>query len=205
MEVLLLRHGETHWNVINRIQGQLQAELNDRGRDQARAVARQLSEAGIKKVYSSDLVRSVETAQIINKDMNVELELSDQLREITYGEWEGQLWETIYQEYPRLNNSWEQSGAQFSSPGGEQALDFRNRVVNEFSRIVRAREASKILLVVHGQVMKMIMSCFQPVRASELFTFVRLSNCELVYFNSARIDSFIKTVESQSDFNLLED
>ena len=205
MDAYILRHGETHWNAINRIQGQQPAELNDRGRAQARAVARELSNLGIEKIYSSDLIRSLETAEIVNKELNVELLLSDKLREIGYGKWEGQLWETVYAENPDLGNSWECLGADFSSPGGEKALGFRKRVIDEFSRIIMSEPDRKILLVVHGQVMKMILSCFQQVKASELFTFIRLSNCQYIHFDSAQLDSFCRTVRAGQSFNLLSD
>ena len=204
MDVFILRHGETHWNTIKRIQGQQQVELNDQGRKQAREVAGQLKNIGIEKIYSSSLMRSLETAQIINEYLDVELKISDQLHEIGYGEWEGQLWENIYEENPQLGNSWESLGAEFSSPGGEQVLEFRHRVISEFTRIVINESTRIILLVVHGQVMKMILSCFRQVRASELFTFIRLSNCEYIHFSSEDVDGFISSVKSRNTFDLLD-
>ena len=205
MNVYLLRHGETEWNVIQRIQGQQQVDLNENGRAQALVAAKQLMNFEIQKIYTSDLARSLETAQIINSLLKADLEISNGLREIAYGEWEGKLWETVYNENPYLNHSWENMGIQFTSPCGEKAVDFRNRVIHEFSRIVTNETANSILIVTHGQVIKMILSCFTPVKGSEIFTFMHNGNCECVKINSTKLTKFMLSINSGSSLALLPD
>ncbi|KAI3452049.1 hypothetical protein Pfo_008714 [Paulownia fortunei] len=71
-EIIVIRHGETEWNTDRRIQGQLDVDLNDVGRQQAFAVAKRLSkEPKISAVYSSDLKRAFDTAEIIAKSCEV--------------------------------------------------------------------------------------------------------------------------------------
>ncbi|MBT3576337.1 MAG: histidine phosphatase family protein [Candidatus Marinimicrobia bacterium] len=204
MDVYILRHGETHWNAIQRIQGQLPAELNDMGRSQASEVGAKLANFGIQKIFSSDLIRCHETARIVNNLINVDLVLSSALREITYGDWEGNFWENVYSENPYLNGDWKLLGSRFDSPGGEKALVFRKRVISEFAGIVADAREQKILIVSHGQVMKMILSCFATVKESELFTFQRINNCDPIHLNSDKITIFLDRHLAGDQFDLVQ-
>ena len=85
--LLLVRHGETDWNRDGRWQGQSDTPLNELGRRQARELAEQLD--GVDVVYSSDLARARETAEILAERAGVEVRLDPRLRERGFGAWEG--------------------------------------------------------------------------------------------------------------------
>ena len=81
----LVRHGETEWNAVGRIQGTTDIDLNDKGRWQASMVAQALTDAGITAIYSSDLKRAANTAKIIGEQLALEPHPVAQLRERNYG------------------------------------------------------------------------------------------------------------------------
>ena len=79
--LLLVRHGETDWNADGRLQGQTDRPLSDFGRKQARGLADELAAEGFEAIYSSDLARARETAEIIGARLGLPVELDSDLRE----------------------------------------------------------------------------------------------------------------------------
>lgn len=95
-DLILVRHGETEWNRLGRVQGRTDVPLNDVGRDQARATARRLAGDRFDAVVASPLSRAAETAQIIAEGLGLgPVELVDDLVERNYGEAEGMTGEDI--------------------------------------------------------------------------------------------------------------
>jgi broad specificity phosphatase PhoE len=89
MRILLVRHGQTDWNVEKRAQGHTDIPLNAMGIEQSVRTAKALANEGIKKVLSSDLKRASETARTIAESIGGQLEIDPALREQSFGEWEG--------------------------------------------------------------------------------------------------------------------
>jgi alpha-ribazole phosphatase len=89
MQVILVRHGETAWNQALRYQGSSDVPLNDTGRVQAHQLATRLTSHRITAVWSSPLSRALETAQLIAAPHQLAVETETNLREISFGEWEG--------------------------------------------------------------------------------------------------------------------
>jgi len=87
--LLLVRHGETDWNADGRLQGQTDRPLSDFGRRQARRLAEELADEELEAIYSSDLVRARETAEIVGKRLGLPVALDPDLREKDWGTWEG--------------------------------------------------------------------------------------------------------------------
>jgi broad specificity phosphatase PhoE len=87
--LLLVRHGETDWNADGRLQGQTDRPLSDFGRRQARQLADQLVDEQLEAIYSSDLSRAHETAEIVGARLGLEVVLDPDLREKDWGTWEG--------------------------------------------------------------------------------------------------------------------
>ena len=87
--ILFARHGETDWNRARRYQGHADESLNELGRAQARQLAEELSARTISAVYSSDLRRASETAEIVAASLGLSVSLDARLREIDVGSWQG--------------------------------------------------------------------------------------------------------------------
>ncbi|MFL5916105.1 MAG: histidine phosphatase family protein [Gaiellaceae bacterium] len=87
--LLLVRHGETDWNADGRLQGQTDRPLSDFGRTQALRLAGELAEEELEAIYSSDLARALETAEIVAERVGLPVLLDPDLREKDWGTWEG--------------------------------------------------------------------------------------------------------------------
>jgi 2,3-bisphosphoglycerate-dependent phosphoglycerate mutase len=147
--ILLARHGETDWNRLRRIQGQLDPPLNERGRRQARALAAELSGEGITGVYSSDLRRAQETAEIVAASLGLGVEVDPALREIDTGDFSGMTISELERQFPERLRRWQQ----LEGPGwidGESYEHLAERVVSALERIARNHPGDTVLAVTHG-------------------------------------------------------
>jgi len=147
-EFLLVRHGETDWNRDRRFQGHADPPLNETGREQARALASELAGERLDAVYTSDLARANETAEIIARRLGVPVVVDAALREIDVGEWQGLTWPEIEERFPDGVRKWRERGHGWE--GGETYDALGERVVTALRRIGAEHPAGRILIVGHG-------------------------------------------------------
>ena len=127
--ILLARHGETDYNVPPaRVQGWRDIPLNDHGRDQARKLALAAAGEGLRSIWSSQLARARETADIVAEETGLEVRVDERLAESDRGEWEGRLLDDIARDEPELWDAWRRAGAEFRFPGGESLDEHLARV-----------------------------------------------------------------------------
>jgi broad specificity phosphatase PhoE len=147
--IYLVRHGQTDWNLEKRLMGQTNISLNDFGRAQAQSLGEEISDLKINHIFSSDLLRTRETAEIVNKFIKVDISLDERLREINYGDMEGKLKETIKEFWNQFNAHPEQFNA-------ESLESVYNRIKSFFDDLAR-KDLSNVLIVTHGGALRMIM------------------------------------------------
>ncbi|HWB23175.1 MAG TPA: histidine phosphatase family protein [Gaiellaceae bacterium] len=147
--LFLARHGQTDWNLAHRWQGD--PPLNDTGRAQARALAESLAAIPLDGIYSSDLARARETAEIAGGLLGLEVEIDPRLGEIDVGEWVGhstaeleELYPAGFQRYREGRAGWEQ---------GESYEAMIARVEAAFDSIEAAHPHGRYLLATHAGVM----------------------------------------------------
>jgi broad specificity phosphatase PhoE len=140
--ILLARHGETDWNREGRWQGWADPPLNDTGRAQARELAEQLRSTPFDAVYTSDLTRASETAEIVAAPHGVRVVADPELREIDIGSWSG------------LTKSEIQDRFDGQRVDGETREHHAARVLAAVERIAREHPAGRILIVTHGGTMR---------------------------------------------------
>jgi len=148
--ILLVRHGDTDWNEAGKIQGQVNTSLSEQGLAQAEAIGCRLAEIPIHAAYASDLNRAAETAQAILKGRAVGLGLAPELREFSYGEWEGMTYREIKRLYPAQFADMLSRRLDFAPPCGESMDQLIDRVSGFLSRIQECRSGQTVLLVGHG-------------------------------------------------------
>ena len=151
--VLAVRHGETAWNVENRIQGQLDVPLNDVGRWQAHRLALAMAEQSVDAIYASDLSRTVQTATPTSHGCGVGLVTDAGLRERGFGVFEGLTFTEIEQRWPEQSARWRRRDPSFGAEGGETLHDFYARSVDAATRLAAAHAGQTIVLVTHGGVL----------------------------------------------------
>jgi broad specificity phosphatase PhoE len=150
--ILLVRHGETDDNVPPlRFQGRRDTPLNDTGRRQAAELAERLrAEAGVASLWSSDLIRARETAEIVGSALELgPPRLDARLSEGRRGDWEGRLMEDVAREEPGPYARWQAADPAFRFPGGETLVELQQRVLAALDEI-RAAGPLPALVVCHG-------------------------------------------------------
>jgi len=151
--VLAIRHGETAWNVDGRIQGQLNVPLNDMGRWQVHRLALALADENIAAIYSSDLLRALETAQAVARASGDAIVTDAGLRERGFGAFEGLSYKEISARWPGLAERWRKRDPEFGAPGGETLNQFYARSIATATRLAALHPGQTIALVSHGGVM----------------------------------------------------
>lgn len=151
-DLWLVRHGQTDWNLAGRWQGQSpQAPgLNEAGRAQALALRSQLVGRQVSAVYSSDLLRARQTAELLADPLGLPVKLDPRLREMDLGDWEGLLSNEISARFPQLLMERDCDPIHTSAPRGETPGFVAERVVSALDDIVLNHCGEPVLIVAHG-------------------------------------------------------
>jgi broad specificity phosphatase PhoE len=148
--LILVRHGETDWNRDGRWQGHADEPLNDRGREQARALADELGGEDVAAVYSSDLSRARETAEIIAARLARPVDVDARLREVHIGGWSGLTTAEIEARFPDEVARWHGEDPGHTFDGGESYAAMGERVVAALEEIAARHPEEQVLVVLHG-------------------------------------------------------
>ncbi len=151
--ILAIRHGETDWNRQGRIQGATDIALNAAGREQARRLGRALADEQIDAVYSSDLARAAQTAQVLARPRGLALQHDQRLRERAFGLFEGLTFGEIETRWPEQAKRWRQRDPEFGPGGGEVLHDFFARCVDAVKALAARHHGESIAVVAHGGVL----------------------------------------------------
>lgn len=151
MQIVLVRHGATDWNLEHRCQGATDRELSEIGLRQAEAIAERLRQETIHAVYSSDLKRARRTAEVIGDRHQLSVVVDASIRELDHGHLEGLTFNEIKQSYGDFLSRWRTEPAELQVPGGERLADVAERAWQGLNRIVeRHRMNDKIVIVSHN-------------------------------------------------------
>jgi broad specificity phosphatase PhoE len=138
--LLLVRHGETDWNAVGRLQGHTDRPLSDFGRRQAEHLAEELESEPLDAIYASDLARARETAEIAGERLGLPVVLDPDLREKDWGTWEGL-------------TSVERDRVEFV---GESTEAHQERILAALRRIAERHLGGRVLVVTHGGSMRRV-------------------------------------------------
>jgi broad specificity phosphatase PhoE len=163
--IILARHGETDWNLERRWQGHSDRPLNETGREQAEALADELADEPIAAVYSSDLVRTHETARIVAERLGLDVVTVPELRERRFGSWEGLQDVEVERRFPGVHGP----------PDGEPRDEMTRRVLESLQRIAASHEGRTVLVVSHGGPMRAVLRHRGDARCEG-----PLANCSVV-------------------------
>jgi broad specificity phosphatase PhoE len=151
MDLILVRHGETEWNVTLQYQGHANVPLNERGRLQARLLGERLAKKGAVALYASDIVRAWETAGIIGPYVDLMPQKMTDLREIDVGQWEGLTPEELYRRFPDHMQEYERDPARTVRMGGESYAQLQQRSLKALHTIENSHGLTDTVIAVsHG-------------------------------------------------------
>jgi 2,3-bisphosphoglycerate-dependent phosphoglycerate mutase len=156
-QILFIRHGETAWNRIKRIQGHIDIPLAESGIEQARLLGARLAKgARLDALWSSDLMRAQQTAQPIADALGLPLQLTEGLRERNYGAFQGHDSDQIAERFPHEYAHWQTRDPGFTPPEGESQRVFYHRVLHALEPILAKHPEGRIACVAHGGVLDCI-------------------------------------------------
>ena len=148
-----VRHGETQWNRAGKMQGWHDSPLTELGLAQARAVANGIDGRQVEVIYSSDLKRAVDTANIIAQKLDVQVNIDPRLRERNMGEMEGLTHEMYGEIAPDQLKQYLTFDPQWPIPGGESLIQRSERCISAANDICSKHPGQTILFVAHGGVL----------------------------------------------------
>lgn len=146
--LLIIRHGQTKWNLKKRYCGSEDLGLNSCGRKQASRLSRALKQKCVNKIYASNKMRALQTAKIVFKGCKIE-KIPD-LREMHFGVFEGLTYGEILQKHPVVYKRWLKNPYAVTIPRGESLRDFKKRVLAAFKKIIRLNKGKTVAIVCHG-------------------------------------------------------
>ena len=146
MELFLCRNGQTEHNDKGIVQGQMESKINRKGKEQAKKLRDRLAEEDISKIYSSSMTRAIETAKIVSEPHNLDIEESEELKEVARAKFEGERFEDLIAE---ISNS-ETEDYLWKPEGGESLEELKERGVKFLNRIKEKHEEERIVIVSHG-------------------------------------------------------
>lgn len=161
-DILFIRHGETAWNAVRRLQGHSDVPLNAEGTRQAKALAASLQNEKLDAIISSDLQRAVQTAGEIARLQGLATRLDSDLRERNFGGFEGKLYSELPELYPDAYREWRLRDPDFHFPAppeddqyrGESIREFHTRTIKAIDHYAQFFRGQKIAIVAHGGVLE---------------------------------------------------
>ncbi|OMB99961.1 histidine phosphatase [Mycobacterium sp. NS-7484] len=154
--LVLLRHGQTEYNAGSRMQGQLDTDLSELGRDQAAAAADVLAKRQPLLIVSSDLRRALDTAVTLGDRAGIPVQVDKRLRETHLGDWQGLTHQEVDAAAPGARLAW-RDDARWAPHGGESRVDVAERSIPVVAELVAGQpewglEGSDrpVVLVAHG-------------------------------------------------------
>jgi alpha-ribazole phosphatase len=189
----LVRHGETEWNAEQRFQGHSDVPLNENGRRQAEAIAQHLATQELDAIYASDLSRAWDTAAAIAAHHDIELAAEANLREGSFGQWEGLTYAEIEQRDPKAVAAWHEDISSFSPPAGESIHQLHDRVAAAYRQIAARHADQTVLLVAHGGSLQMLICLLLGLPAKSFWQF-NLGHCSLSKISIYEAGAIINTI-----------
>ena len=182
---VLIRHGETDWNVEGRYQGQADPPLNEKGFKQAELLAEKLIIYKLDILYTSPLSRAKQTAEVVAKKFHLLIEEEPRFMEINQGDWQTKLRADIERIYPELFSRWETTPWDVNPPNGEHLLEVKERVLAGLNDAIRLNPNKQIGIVTHRIPIALIKMQYQNLDPDIVRT-IQLPN---TYFEEIKIDN----------------
>lgn len=194
--LVVVRHGETRWNLESRIQGHGDSALTENGIAQAEAIARRLAGESFDAVVSSDLGRAMQTAAFVGAATGHAVIPDARFRERSFGRAEGLTYAELHERYPHaFGRHLQDQDPDFQVPAAETRRRFYARIAGAFEALAFERSGARIVLVCHGGVLAALFRHIQGIPAAERAS-VEIPNAA---YNRVRRDPSGWTIEAWAD------
>jgi phosphoserine phosphatase len=179
--IILVRHGETDWNVEEIFRGGIDVELNENGVRQAQLLGSYLADVPITEIFSSPLKRATKTAEMIAFRRSINIKLAPELTDFNYGDWQGLSHKAVQEKYPKLYEQWRREPNLVKIPKGESLDDVKRRGMVLANRII-AGDVDTAVLVSHRVIHK-VLTCALLGLDNTHFWNIKFDTCGITVFN----------------------
>jgi probable phosphoglycerate mutase len=195
-QIILVRHGETEWNCVERFRGRADLPLNETGLAQAKATGRRIAaEYRPAAVYSIPLSRAVKTAEAIAKYFGLPVQVNGGLIDIDYGQWQGLTPDEARERWPEGVDAWYNAPHTARIPGGESLDNLNGRAFGGVNEIAARHEEQTIVLVSHTVINRVILLGVLGL-GRDRFWRLRQNTCAISVFE---VEGGIFTLVSMND------
>ncbi len=182
--IILVRHGQTEWNRVDRFRGRADVPLNETGIAQAEATGlRMYDEWQPSAVYSSPLSRAVRTAEAIAKHFDLPVQIHPGLADIDYGEWQGLTPDEVRDRWPAALHAWYLQPDAAIIPGGETLAQLRSRSISAVNELSSRHAEQTIVLVGHTVINRIILLGVLGL-GNERFWHIKQDTCAINVFDA---------------------
>jgi broad specificity phosphatase PhoE len=200
--VLLVRHGQTEWNRVERFRGRADVPLNETGLAQAEATGWRVAKAWQPvAVYSSPLGRAVKTAEAIAKHFDLPVQIHPGAADIDYGDWQGLSPDEARQRWPEQIDKWYNHPEQARIPNGESLADLRHRAMQTVHELTGKHPDDTIVLVGHTVINRIILLAVLGL-GNKRFWKIKQDTCAINVFEAKAGDFILVSLNDTSHLNV---
>ncbi|MDN6195351.1 MAG: phosphoglycerate mutase family protein [Atopostipes suicloacalis] len=202
MKIYVVRHGESQWNVENRLQGSDDSSLTEKGIRDNQELKKYLENSKIifDSIYSSQSQRAIETAKTIRGNQTIEIKRQSALKEMSVGSWQGMTWPEIKKDYPiKYYQYWYQPDLYAGNNGGEDFYTVERRVVSFTNQLFQKKEAENILIISHGVIIKSMLNYLQNRSIKDFWKEPLVSGSSLTLIEKEGQKIEIRLIEQRTD------
>ncbi len=183
VRVFLARHGQTPLNAVNCMQGQIDVELSELGKKQATALKERLKNEKIDYIYTSPLIRAYDTANRVYEYHDCPFEIDDRIKEMNFGEWEGNPIEKIKNEGGKAAYYFWKEPQNYTITTGETFHELIARIGDFMDMVVSKHDGENVLIVCHGMVVRAILTYIQDKDVSQMYDNPPIYNASITIFD----------------------
>ncbi|MED3552449.1 histidine phosphatase family protein [Cytobacillus praedii] len=154
LHLYIIRHGETEWNTEKRMQGRLDSDLTEKGKNDALLLGERLKDTVFERIISSPSKRTIDTALHVCEKRQIPIETDERLMEIALGEWQGKTEEEIKALFPAQYDLYWNYPSMYENQEGESFMDVMDRVASFLKELVDTTPVGNVLVITHGVVLK---------------------------------------------------
>ncbi len=183
MEIYIVRHGQTMWNKEKRLQGSVDIELNENGKELAIITGQNLADTHIDIIFSSPLKRAHETAKLIKNNRDIEIIVDDRLRELNFGSMEGESYEKLYEEKTHgFKYFFTEPHLYYPPEDGETLEHLVERASNFMKDVIEplAETCQRVMIVAHGAMNKALMTHVKKHSLEHFWSGGLQKNCNVI-------------------------
>jgi len=197
IRLFLIRHGETAWNSQKRFQGWSDIELNEKGFHQAELLGKRFENIKVDELYSSPLIRAVQTAMPIAKAQGVEIQTNEYFKEINFGEWEGKTREEIAEAFGDAFEVFIKNPQYLPFPGEGSFDNVIKRIKIGLDEIMEGKDNINIAIVSHGGIIRLMIRYLLDIK-EDLYNRTWIDNTSISVVEVGRRETVLRVLNDSS-------